>query len=129
MAAKNSIEQALTRGRVLQENKNLALEKVGSTAAAVAELADEANRRRAELETELAAAAATAQAAYQTAYQAAVKVGWTPGELRSIGFTAPAVTRPRRPKTTKPDIAKTAQELTPPTAPATPSAPDNLVWT
>jgi len=94
---------------------------------------DDAARRRAELEAELARVQHGKDAAYKSAWTKATQAGWLPSELRGVGFPNPtaAPRKPRQapapvppPTPTQPNHAA----INPDPAP-TINAPENNTWT
>jgi len=76
-----------------------AVDQLGAALKTLTAHEDDAARRRAALETELATAGRTKDAAYKTAWTKATQAGWSAAELRKIGFPnpAPAARKPRQP--------------------------------
>lgn len=92
--------EAVERATRLQDAKIETVRALARGRQALTEAAQEAARRRAEVEQQTAELVRSAEADDARLYLAATRAGWTPAELKKIGFDESAkVGRVRRKKT------------------------------
>lgn len=89
MAKTLSVEEAEARANQLQQERLSAIRGLAEARQNVADVRANADRRRAELERELAALVSDAEREDVQRYNAALSAGWTAVELRKIGFDEP----------------------------------------
>jgi len=82
--------------RLLQETRVEAVRALADARQEVADAKADKARRLEEVTRETDARIATAQRADKLAWKKAMKAGWTPAELKRIGFRPPAGTRTRK---------------------------------
>jgi ribosomal protein L29 len=85
--------------RLLQETRVEAVKALADARQEVADAQADKARRLEEVRRETDARLATAQRADKLAWKKAMKAGWTPAELKRIGFRPPSGTRTRKPTT------------------------------
>ncbi|KKX99549.1 hypothetical protein ABTZ44_19960 [Microbacterium oxydans] len=89
MAKTLSVEEAEARANQLQQERLSAIRGLAEARQNVVDVRADADRRRAELERELAASVSDAERDDVLRYNAALSAGWTDAELRKIGFDEP----------------------------------------
>ncbi|WP_144797919.1 hypothetical protein [Microbacterium paludicola] len=89
MARTLSVEEAEARANQLQQERLNAIRGLAEARQNVVDAREDADRRRVELERELAAQINDAERADVQRYNAALSAGWTEVELRKIGFDEP----------------------------------------
>ena len=89
MAKTLSVEEAEARANQLQQERLSAIRGLAEARQNVFDVRADADRRRAELERELAASVSDAERDHVLRYNAALSAGWTDAELRKIGFDEP----------------------------------------
>lgn len=89
MARTLSVEEAEARANQLQQERISAIRGLAEARQLVVDVRAEAERRRDELERELAAQINDAERVDVQRYNAARAAGWTDAELRKIGFDEP----------------------------------------
>ena len=105
MNAIPSGEEALERAKQAQEERLNAVSDLVTKRQQNADAQEHAERRRRDLEAELATLLREAEDADVVAYSRAINVGWTEQELKKIGLPAPAKktrTKRRAQQRTKP---------------------------
>lgn len=109
MAKTLSVEEAEARANQLQQERLSAIRGLAEARQNVVDVRADADRRRADLERELAAQINDAEREDVQRYSAALSAGWTDVELRKIGFDEPdkkqrtrkrAARKPAPPQTT-----------------------------
>lgn len=101
MNAIPSVEEALERAKRVQEDRLNAVTELVTARQQNADAQERAERRRRELETELAEQLKAAEDAELTAFNRALHRGWTEPELKKIGLPAPAKKARTRRRTQK----------------------------
>lgn len=89
MARTLSVEEAEARASQLQQERLSAIRGLAEARQNVVDMRANADRRRADLERELAGQINDAERADVQRYNAALSAGWTDAELRKIGFDEP----------------------------------------
>lgn len=89
MARTLSIEEAEARANQLQQERLSAIRGLAEARQNFVDVRADADRRRADLERELAALVSDAEREDVQRYNAALSAGWTDAELRKIGFDEP----------------------------------------
>jgi len=89
MAKTLSVEEAEARANQLQQERLSAIRGLAEARQNVVDVRADADRRRADLERELATLVSDAERADVQRYNAALSAGWTDVELRKIGFDEP----------------------------------------
>lgn len=89
MAKTLSVEEAEARATQLQQERLSAIRGLAEARQNVVDVRTDADRRRADLERELAALVSDAEREDVQRYNAALSAGWTDVELRKIGFDEP----------------------------------------
>lgn len=84
-----TVEEALERARQAQEDRIEAIRGLGQSRDALSRTRDDADRRMAELKSELDQFISEAEKKDRRAYQSAIKAGWSEAELRKIGYGTP----------------------------------------
>lgn len=123
MANEPSIEEAVERARRAQEDRITAIRTVAEARQSLADVREETARELAELQARIAERVRDAEQEDVRAYNAALNAGWTPAELKRIGFAEPEKKqRTRRRTTRRPSTATTADDR-PSAEPAAAPAP------
>jgi len=81
-----SPEEAVERARRAQDGRINAIRGLAEARQAVADVREETDRERAELEASITQRIGEAERADVRAYNAAITAGWSESELRKIGF-------------------------------------------
>lgn len=89
MAKPLSVEEAEARANQLQQERLSAIRGLAEARQNVVDVRADADRRRADLERELATLLSDAEREDVQRYNAALSAGWTDTELRKIGFDEP----------------------------------------
>lgn len=113
MATTPTPEEAVERARLAQDQRIETVRKLAQARQELATEREEADRERANLEARIKERAQLFEAADVKAYSAATTAGWTPEELRKIGFPEPEKKRRvRRRSTARSKQQKTAADST-----------------
>ena len=108
-----NIEEVVERARRVQEDRITAIRALAKARQSVADVREEADRERSELRARIAQRVGEAEREDVKAYNAAAAAGWTPEELRKIGFAEPdKKARVRRRAARKPAAAAVAADPT-----------------
>ncbi|UEJ84630.1 hypothetical protein Bra3105_18365 (plasmid) [Brachybacterium halotolerans subsp. kimchii] len=99
MATTPTPEEAVERARRSQDQRIETVRALAETRQALTDQRDTADRERADLEARLKDQLREHEAADVKAYGAATSAGWTPEELRKIGFPEPEKKRRARRRT------------------------------
>lgn len=119
MAKEPSIEEAVERARRAQEDRITAIRSLAEARQSVTDVREETDRELAELQARIAQRIGDAEREDVKAYNAAVSAGWSPDELRRIGFAEPdkkararrhAARKPAAPATSSSASAETSAE-------------------
>ncbi|WP_298877429.1 hypothetical protein [uncultured Microbacterium sp.] len=114
MAKELSPQEAIERAQRAMEDRLTSIRKLAESRQALADTREASAARIAEVEREEREKVAAAERDDARAYSATLDAGWTPAELRKIGFAEAA--QKRKPR------ARTARQSTPTQAVATPPA-------
>ena len=115
MAKELSIEEAVARAQRVQDDRITAIRSLAETRQRLSDVRDEAAERIAQVQRETAAQVAEAEKLDVLEYERAITAGWTPAELRKIGFSEPekkARVRKRAAASTKARPAPEAEPAT-----------------
>ncbi|WP_422117699.1 hypothetical protein [Brachybacterium sp. UNK5269] len=113
MATTPTPEEAVERATRAQDQRIETVRVLAQTRQELTNERESADRERAELETRLKERMRDYEAADVKAFNAATAAGWTPEELRKIGFPEPEKKRrARRRSTARPKQQETAQDGT-----------------
>lgn len=110
-----NIEQAIERAKRVQADRISAIQSLAEARQSLKDVTEQADRERAELEARISEIVNEAERADRALYRNALKLGWTPTELKDIGFTEPPRARPARKRTAKRAPAKQSAPQTEPT--------------
>lgn len=88
-------QEAVLRAERAQQDRIESIRRLAEARQHLDDIRADADRRRAELEQEISDAIASAESDDTRAFMAATTAGWSPIELRKIGFTEPTKTRAR----------------------------------
>ena len=89
MAKELTADEAIARAKALQDDRLNAIRVVAVARQAVADVRETTAAELAELQARIAQRVADAEREDVRAYDAALAAGWTPDELRRIGFAEP----------------------------------------
>lgn len=89
MAKELTADEAIARAKALQDDRLNAIRAVAVARQAVADVRETTATELAELQARIAQRVGDAEREDVRAYNAAVTAGWTPDELRRIGFAEP----------------------------------------
>lgn len=130
MAKPPSVDEALERARRAQEKRIEAIRAVAQARQRLADVREQTARELAELQEQIAQRIRQAEQEDVRAYNAAVTAGWTPAELKKLGFPEPEKKRRARRRSTRrtapSPAAKDAPAPEPVTEPAPPSGTSAL---
>jgi len=136
MARVPTPEEAVERARQAQDKRLKAIQSLAEARQHIVDVREETERERAELEARIAGRINDAERDDVRAYNAALAAGWSPTELRKIGFSEPEkkkrAARTRRRASTTGETNGTTSEpttesSTPTTGDAEPAAADQRV--
>lgn len=103
MSKPPSVDEALHRARLAQEERLRAIQTLVEARQNVHDVRETAARERAELEAQIKQRIADAERADRKAYSNAKKGGWSVQELRKIGFPEPARAKRSQRATPRPE--------------------------
>lgn len=126
MANQPSVEEAVERARRAQEDRIAAIRTVAQARQSLADVREQTARELAELQEQIAQRIRQAEQEDVRAYNAAVTAGWTPAELKKIGFPEPEKKQRARRRSTRRTATSTAAKdaPSPPPEPVTEPAPE-----
>lgn len=113
MANQPSVEEAVERARRAQEDRIAAIRTVAQARQSLADVREQTARELAELQEQIAQRIRQAEQEDVRAYNAAVTAGWTPAELKKIGFPEPEKKQRARRRSTRRTATSTAAKDTP----------------
>lgn len=122
MAKNLTPDEAITRARALQDDRLNAIRAVAIARQKVADVRETTAAELAEVQARIAQRVGDAERDDVRAYTAALSAGWTPDELRRIGFAEPdkkARVRKRAARRTPTDTTPTNTQPAPPDLPPT----------
>jgi len=120
MAKELSIEEVVERARRAQEDRLNAIRTLAEARQGVTDVREETDRELAELQARIAQRVGDAEREDVKAYNAAVSAGWSPEELRKIGFTEPDKKARARRRAARKPAAPAASSSAPAETPAEP---------
>lgn len=120
MAKELSIEEVVERARRAQEDRLNAIRTLAEARQGVTDVREETNRELAELQARIAQRVGDAEREDVKAYNAALSAGWSPEELRKIGFTEPDKKARARRRAARKPATPAASSNTPAETPAEP---------
>ncbi|MFC0456221.1 hypothetical protein ACFFGR_06595 [Arthrobacter liuii] len=129
MAKELSIEEAVERARRAQEDRITAIRAVAQARQKLADVREATAHELAELQAKIAGRVGEAEREDVRAYNAAVTAGWSPDELRKIGFSEPDKKARARRRAARKTTPTSENRPTPATTPGTPAHvphPDDL---
>lgn len=106
-------EEAIARAKRVLDDRINAIRQAVAARQHVADVREETNRQRAELEAQLARLMQDAERADIKAYHAAISSGWSTDELRKIGLPEPPKACARRRSARKPSASRSAPPVPP----------------
>ena len=120
-----SPDEAVELAQQAHQARTTTIRALAETRQALVETRQEAERERVELESRIAERITAASRADKKAYHAALRAGWSPTELRRIGYPDLTKKRRRRQKTTDTtdnetsnvELSETPQDPSPLTTP------------
>ena len=119
MATTPTPEEAIDRAKRVLDDRIDTIRHAVEARQHVADVREETDRERAELEARIAQRVGDAERADVKAYNAAVSAGWSADELRKIGLPEPdKKARTRRRAARKPAASRPAPPAPEPTAPS-----------
>lgn len=83
-------DQAVEAAQQAEQTRLEAIRRLAEARQEIQETIENAKQQRADLESRLQIRTREAEQAARLAWKAALKAGWTPAELRKIGFPVPA---------------------------------------
>ena len=114
MAKELNVEDVIERARQAQENRLTAIRGLAEAQQHVTDVREEAARKVTEIERETTRLIAEAERTHVREYTSAQRVGWSPEELKSLGFVEPdkkaRVRKRTARKTSRTDVGETASE-------------------
>lgn len=122
MAKELTPDEAIARAQVLQDDRLNAIRTVALARQTVADVREATARELAELQATITQRVGDAEREDVRAYNAAVSAGWTPDELRKIGFGEPDKKARVRRRAARRASASTSHSDAPAVAP---DAPDS----
>lgn len=123
MTPKPTPDEAIARARALQDERITVIRSVAEARQKVDDVREQTTRELSDLQERIAQRLGEAEGEDARAYAAALSAGWTPEEMRRIGFTEPAKkARVRRRATQRTARRDAATKTSPPPEPTSETA-------